>query len=181
MTILDSDIDMCLALQEARHPECSVSFGTYVAEVCRFAPLLSNQSLEAAWRRWRRNLCVAQIKPTGYAEWIPYAASAAIPSWQAVFRVGRLSDRFLWQAAREAGAYDESLLVFTRRSDRGGLWSWSVSPVPACSAYPLGPAGSESTGLRGLERILGRAYKPTVATIRKDVPCGSNAKPPFRK
>ena len=160
MTILDSDIDMCLALQAARHPECSVSFGTYIAEDCRFAPLLSNQSLEAAWRRWRRNLCVAQIKPTGYAEWIPHAASAAIPSWQAVFRVGRLPDRFLWQAAREAGAYDESFLVFTRRYDRGGLWSWSVSPFPACSAYPLGRPVAKAQGYGDWNGSWGERINP---------------------
>lgn len=55
------------------------------------------------------------------------------------------------QAVPEAGAYDASLLTFTRRHARGGLWSWYVSPVPICLWDPLGRpiAGSPGYGTGG--------------------------------
>ena len=125
----DRDIDMHLAHQALRSPEC-MSYCEYVADVCGFETLLSDSTVQVGWARFGWSLRVIQSTPTGFVEKIPYAMRSALPNLSALLGPGKWPDRFLWQAAPEAGAYDESLLVFTRRSDRGGLWSWSVSPVP---------------------------------------------------
>ena len=138
---IDRDADMYLAHQALRSPEC-MSYCEYVADICGFEKFLSDSTVQAGWERFGWSLRMLQATPNGFSETMPYVMNSSLPRWP---------DRFLWQAVPEAGAYDASLLAFTRRHDRGGLWSWYVIPAPACLWDPLGRpiAGSLGYGTGG--------------------------------
>lgn len=84
-----------------------MSYGEYVAS--GLEPLLSAQAVQAIREQFGGSLRMIQATPTVFSEMIPYVMNSSLPRWP---------DRFLWQAVPEAGAYDASLLAFTRYNSR---------------------------------------------------------------
>lgn len=120
------------SMHQALRSPARRSYGEDVAAACAFKTLFSDSAVQAGWGRFGGRLWAFRRDPVN-AERLHRGGTVRHeldPSvLSALLGPERGPDRCLWQAVPEAGAYDESPLVFTRRYDRGGLWRGYVIPA----------------------------------------------------